>query len=163
MESEETAKSFKFKKFLYGGMFNDDGDMLLCKDGEELRMPGGQIYVADICPFINEKWVPAFLSRRIEVDTGIAAFLVVKNIQQLAATYNVYSDNFKEEHSAIIVGNINSCLVLKVNTLFFSAQDILTQRIKNPQQFLIMRMFASRDCPNQFSRKIAGKWLKSHT
>ncbi len=166
MESE-TAKGWKVRKFMHGGLFNEEGAMLLCSDGNDLRMPGGKVYLADICQFVNEKWISDFLSRKIEKDTGVASSLIKKRIQFFPATYNTYFDNFKEEHSAIIVGKINLEQITKENVSFFDVQDILTkkneERIKKPQKVLILRMFASRDCPNPYNRKIAGKWLQSHT
>jgi hypothetical protein len=167
MEPEETARTFKLKKSIYGGLFNDDGDILLCADGKDLRLPGGPVYVADVCPFIDEKWIPAFLYRKIEADTGIVASLIGGEIQPLAATYNTYSDNFREEHSAIIVGQVNPEQIVKESVSFFDVKDVIElnidKRIKNSQRTLVIRMFASRDCPNSYNRKTAGTWLRVNT
>lgn len=164
---KEVAKGWKVRKFIYAGLFDDEGSMLLCADGNDLRMPGGKVYLADICQFINEKWISDFLSRKIETDTGISSSLTKKRIQFFPAIYNTYFDNFKEEHSAIIVGKVNLEQITKDNVSFVDVQDILTkkidEKIKKPQKVLILRMFASRDCPNSYNRKIAGKWLQSHT
>lgn len=168
MESSETAQSFKFKKFIYGGIFNENGDILLCTDGKELGLPGGLVYLADICQFLNERWIPDFLSRKIEASVGIPASQMRERIQPLAATYNVYSNNFKEEHSAIIIGELSSEQVINLRASFFDIHQFFDfineeeiQSIKKPQ-ILILRIFASRDCPNSSHRKIAGDWLKSN-
>jgi len=163
----ETAKSYRPRKFIHGIIFNEDGDMLLCIDGMVMRMPGGLVYLADICQFPDERWIPDFLSRKIEADTNLPASKTRGRIQRLPATYNVYPFSFKEEHSAIIVGQIDSSDVIIKNADFFSIDEVLAPdkgyQIEEHQKMLIMRGFASRDCPNSYYRELAGKWLKSRT
>jgi hypothetical protein len=166
MESE-TAKSYRPKKFIHGIIFNEDGDMLLCISNATIRLPGGLVYWADICQFPDERWIPDFLSRRIEIDTHIPASETKRRIQRLPATYNVYPFSFKEEHSVIIVGQIDSSWVTIENAEFLSIDEVLGPaegyQVEEHQKMLIVRGFASRDCPNSYHRKLAGEWLKSRT
>lgn len=167
MEPVETARSYRPKKFLHGIIFDEEGRVLLCVNGNVIRLPGGLVYLADICQFYDERWIADFLSRKIEVDTKIPASDVRGRIQRMPAIYNVYSSVFKEEHSAIIIGQIDFDQMDIKDAEFFNIDEVINPakwyQIEDHQKMLIMRGFASRDCPNSCYRKVAGEWLKSQT
>ena len=162
----ESAKKLEVIKFLWAGIFNEYySSILLINEGGEIRRPAGPVYLADVCPFVDERWMQAFLSRRIEEDTGIPASLIKKKTQPLMATYNVYSRNFREEHSGVIIGRINESYVTKVGASFYDtaalARLIKEKRISRAQEIIILRFLSSRDCRNKDSNEFARPKLEA--
>ena len=167
----ETAKKLRVVKFLYGGAFDEDGDILLVTDGDNIRLSGSAVYLADVCQFIDERWIPNFLARKLEIETGITSVInglgilsIKEKTQPLGATYTVYTSNFKEEHSAVIIGVVQNKWATNVKALFADVHDFLelvkNDSIDRAQEILILRIFASRDCPNNYHRKVAGEELQ---
>jgi hypothetical protein len=157
---KESAKKLEVIKFLWAGIFNEYYDsILLVFDEGKMRLPAGPVYLADVCSFIDERWKVAFLSRKIEEETGIPSSLIRKKTQPLMATYDVYPSNFREEHSGVIIGKIDSGYVTKKTVSFYNIKTFFKlvedKKIDRNQEVLILRFFASRDCINEESRRLA--------
>ncbi|MDD5098327.1 MAG: hypothetical protein PHD31_01250 [Candidatus Pacebacteria bacterium] len=167
----ETAKKLRVIKHLYGASFDEDGDILLVTNGNDIRLSGGAVYLADVCQFIDERWIPDFLARKLEIETGVVSIInglgilsIKEKTQPLGATYTVYANNFKEEHSAVILGVVQNKWATNAKALFADVHDffelVKNGSINRAQETLILRIFASRDCPNNYHRKVAGEELQ---
>ena len=166
MEKEvEIAKKLKLMKFLYGGIFDKErGDIVLVNPNGAFKLPGGPVYLADVCQFKDERWIPSFLVRTIEASTGIPASLIERRVQPVPAMYNTYDAGFKAEHSAVIIGEIDIGHALNIKADCYGIEKfselVGTGFIDRQTEILALRMFASRDCPNTYYRKTAGSLLK---
>ncbi|MFA5431873.1 MAG: hypothetical protein WC319_03260 [Candidatus Paceibacterota bacterium] len=162
---KESAKKLEVAKFLWAGIFNEYYDsILLVLDCGKMRLPAGPVYLADVCSFVDERWKEAFLSRKIEEETGIPSSLIRKKTQPLMATYDVYPSSFREEHSGVIIGKIDSGYITKDTASFYNIKTffklVKDKKIDRNQEILILRFFISQDCMNEESRRLGVSRLK---
>lgn len=159
------SKAVSFEKFLYAVFFEKNtGKILLIGVDHWLTLPGGKVLREDISKFIDERWKRGFFCYKIPDQTGITAYFIEEKVQSIPATYEVYQSGLIEEHSTIIVGEIDPFFVTNPNAKFYDIDEIKgfveEGRISVSQELLIWRALASRDCHNPTFRSKAGTLLK---
>jgi hypothetical protein len=170
---EKKNVMLRISRYLYGGIFDDKGNILIVIDDQGINLPGGIITNEDYIRH-GKDLASGFLSEKIEKDTGMTSFLkkgqetsLETSIMMLPATYILYSVEDMTEYSAIIIGETASGNLVDPNAWFIDIEGVLFLMeegfIKEKQGILILRMMASRDCPNKDYRKTAGKELRRYT
>lgn len=152
------------------GAFSDDGKLLLVRGDRSARMPGGIPTFRSLF-FNNEIRIGHFVSQIMEEQTGITKFflkngklaVIAFGVQDMPATYSVYDGT--EVHQAIILGEVDSSSLSDDREVgFYSLSailDFIRMKYASPEQeFLILRVLASRDNPNEIERKKAGRALE---
>jgi hypothetical protein len=166
------------KEFLFAGIFRERvGDLLICSntnkelaDLGEFVLPGGITTFADNYNFIDERSIPYGLSRSIERSAKIPIEKTIFKIQPMSAVYNAYqkiNETRREINvirlSAIIVGEMPKRFERR-GSYFVNIEDFIQMGRKgliSLEMFRLgLRMLASRDCPCEHCRKIAGLELR---
>lgn len=160
----EAAKYAQFEKYLYGILFErGTGKILLTEVNGRYWLPGGGVFLKDVSGF-GEGWKRRYFSVIIPGQTGVSAYFIEYEVQDMSANYEVYPPGKKEEHSAIIIGYVNSLQTIKAGVKFYDVEDlkrlVKEGKIVDDQALLILRAFVSRDCHNKDYREQAVPLLK---
>lgn len=159
---------------VFGGVFDDDGNLLLRKREEKTffgdwELPGGAIYLEHALLCKDERLIREALALRIEAEVGIPQEIILEKVQPMPAMYPVVLAGGADIAFAIIVGKIKQAPTKGI-TRFVCFDELINladgpegNRIVSGRKRMFrmcLRMFASRDCPSAYHRLHAGKLLQ---
>jgi hypothetical protein len=173
------TKKIRNVKNLYAGAYDVHGGGILVvqsKNGR-LRLVGGRIALAYIRRKGSELYKRSFISSKIREKTGLIHLikndepvLIQSHVQPLPATYDVVRCYEAPkmtticEYSAVIIGEVDYSSLKKPQVFFidfrFLREQVLKGNISLIQEILMLRIMASRENPNRFEARRAGKELK---
>lgn len=149
---------------LFAGIFDREGRILLKKIeegvyGGKYDLPGGAIYLEDAKNALDERLIGEALRKRVLAETGLEI-----NIQPMPAMYPAVIKGGDDIAFAIIVGIQNK---KPEKGKFFSVEEVIDMAEegallsgKKRMFRMILRIFVSRDCPNEKYRIDAAEVLK---
>jgi len=180
------TKKVRHVRYLSVGAYSKDGDGILIitsPKGTSVRLPRKRVTNKSILRFDdcfygfnNEVWLASLTDSIMRQQTGITEFIkngesrsIMTGVQRMPATYSVTncretsSSIIIEEESAIILGRVDYSS-LKNPFAFFIKLSCFKELVKNgkinlAQQFLILRILASRDDPDRIEAERAGRLL----
>lgn len=160
----EATRYAQFEKYLYGILFErGTGKILLIEVNGRYWLPGGGVFLKDFSGF-GEGWKRRFFSITIPGQAGASAYFIEDQVQDMPANYEVYPPGKEEEHTAIIIGEIDSFRVAKAGAEFYDVEGlkrlVKEGKVEEDQALLILRAFVSRDCHNKDYREQAVPLLK---
>lgn len=173
------TKSVKHVRYLSVGGFGKDADGLLVTvspKGRVVRLPRKRVSNECILRSGNELWVRDLSASIMKEQTGIDSFIkngesipIKTGVQRMPAIYSITicretpSSKIIEDQSAFILGRVDYSSLTTPFAYFIKLrlfkELVKAGRISLSQQFLMLRMFASRDNPDRIEAEKAGLLL----